>query len=81
MQRHCSVEINGGLPAGVRHELERRFGPVELARTRGNHRTGTMLRGLTLDQSALRALLDLLWDAGVQINAVHTTEGGTHVRH
>jgi len=77
MQRHCSVEINGGLPAGVRHELERRFGPVEI----GNHQTGTMLRGLTLDQAGLRALLDLLWDASVQINAVHTTEGETHVRY
>jgi hypothetical protein len=77
MQRHCTVEIHGGLPAGVRHELERRFGPVEI----GNHRTRTMLRGLTLDQAGLRALLELLWDAGVQINAVHTAEGEDHVRH
>lgn len=77
MQRLCSVEIEGVIPAGVRHELEGRFGPVEI----GNHRTRTMLRGLTLDQAGLRALLDLLWDAGVQINAVNTTEGETHVRY
>jgi hypothetical protein len=77
MQRHRSVEIDGCLPAGVRDELERRFGPVVIA----DHRPHTVLRGLILDQSGLRALLDLLWDAGLQINAVSTSEGDTHVGH
>lgn len=68
VQRQCRVEIAGRLPAGLRDELERRFGPVEVhpgART-------TALTGPSLDQAGLRALLGLLWDAGVEVSAVRT---------
>jgi hypothetical protein len=74
MQRHCRVEIDGALPAGLRDELVRRFGLLEI---RGDpHRT--TLSGLMLDQAGLRALLDLLWDTGLQITAVSATSTAGH---
>lgn len=68
MQQACRIEIAGRLPAGLRDELERRFGSMDVhpgART-------TALTGLPLDQAGLRALLGLLWDAGVEISTVRT---------
>ncbi|HSJ44639.1 MAG TPA: hypothetical protein VK923_08160 [Euzebyales bacterium] len=68
MQRQCRIEIAGRLPAGLGEELERRFGPMDVhagART-------TALTGPPLDQAGLRALLGLLWDAGVEVSAVRT---------
>jgi hypothetical protein len=72
MQRHCRVEIARPLPAGLRDELDRRFGPLQIR----DEPDGIVLRGLTVDQAGLRALLGLLWDAGVQVNAVSTTRSG-----
>jgi len=77
MQRDCRIEIDGCLPVAVRNELDRRFGPVEIHEVRDV----TVLAVRGLDQSALRALLDLLWDAAVQISAVIIIRGGANVRH
>ena len=73
MQRHCRIEIAGRLPTGLRDELDRRFGPTVV-----HERTGTTaLVGLRLDQAGLRALLDLLWDAGVEVSAVHSADAAS----
>jgi len=74
MQRHCRVEVDRALPAGLRDELDRRFGPLEIS----DRPDATVVRGLTLDQAALRALLGALWDAGVQVTAVTTAAAGDH---
>jgi hypothetical protein len=71
MDRDCRIEIDCRLPAGVRDELDRRFGPVEIRDDR--HRT--VLRAVALDQAGLRALLGLLWDAGLRVDALTTTPG------
>jgi hypothetical protein len=74
-QRHCRIEVASGLPAGLRDELDRRFGLVQIRDAPGR----TMLGGLMVDQARLRALLDMLWDAGVQVIAVSTTNAdGDH---
>lgn len=74
-QRHCRIEVASVLPAGLRDELDRRFGLVQIRAAAGR----TMLTGLMVDQARLRALLDMLWDAGVQIIAFSTTNaGGDH---
>ena len=72
MQRHCRVEVDRVLPAGLRDELDRRFGPLEIS----DRSDGAIVSGLTLDQAALRALLGALWDAGVQVTAVTTAQPG-----
>jgi hypothetical protein len=77
MQRDFRIEIDGCLPVAVRHELDRRFGPVEIHEARDV----TVLAVRGLDQSALRALLDVLWDAAAQIRTVITIRGGSHVSH
>lgn len=71
MQRHCRVEVDRGLPAGLRDELDRRFGPLDVR----DQPDRTVVSGLRLDQAGLRALLGALWDAGVHVTAVTTTEG------
>ena len=58
--------IRGRLPSVAREELRRRFGEVEV-HARG---AGTVVSGLTVDQSALRAALGLLWDVGCEIQLV-----------
>ncbi len=68
MQRQCRIEIAGRLPAGLRDELERRFGPTDVR----ERTVTTALTGPPLDQAGLRALLGLLWDAGVEVSAVRT---------
>jgi hypothetical protein len=68
MQRHCRVEVDRVLPAGLRDELDRRFGPLEIS----DRPEGAVVGGLALDQAGLRALLGALWDAGVQVTAVTT---------
>ena len=60
------LEIRGRLPRGAQEELRRRFGEVEV-RSQGAR---TVVSGLTVDQSALRAVLSLLWDIGSEAHLV-----------
>jgi hypothetical protein len=60
------LEIRGPLPRLAQEELRRRFGEVEV-RSRG---TRTVVSGLTVDQAALRAALNLLWDVGSEVHLV-----------
>jgi hypothetical protein len=71
MERHYRIEVDGRLPAGVRDELHRRFGPVAVHDDPGH----TVVCAATVDQSGLRALLGLLWDAGLRITAMTTMTG------
>lgn len=72
MHRTCTVEIDGALPVGVRDEVSRRFGHVRVRRD-GDR---TVVGDLHLDQSGLRGLLDLLWDAGAHVTGVVTAAPG-----
>ncbi|HEX6255968.1 MAG TPA: hypothetical protein VFZ70_09175 [Euzebyales bacterium] len=66
MDRSCRIEIAGRLPTGLHDELDRRFGPLRTRRDAGR----TVLEHPSMDQAALRAVLTLLWDAGIQIHVV-----------
>jgi hypothetical protein len=70
MTSHYRVEIRGALPGGLADELRRRFG--EFAHHTENGRT--VLTHLELDQAALRALLDQLWDVHSEIRLVTTID-------
>jgi hypothetical protein len=62
------IRIGAALPDGVTAEIERRFGPVGALTVRNR---GLALRGVVTDQSALRALLALLWDLNADLISVH----------
>jgi hypothetical protein len=64
------VEIRGTLPDGLTNELHRRFG--EFTHHTDNGRT--VLTHLDLDQAALRAVLDQLWDLHSEIHLVTTID-------
>ena len=68
MQRQCRIEITGRLPAGLRDEMDRRFGPTDVRERNAR----TTLTGPPLDQAGLRALLGVLWDAGLEVTVVRT---------
>jgi hypothetical protein len=63
MQRNRRVEIAGHLPAGLRNEISRRLGPIDL-RAEGSR---SVLELQALDEAAVRALLELLWESGVAV--------------
>jgi hypothetical protein len=60
------LEIRGPPPHLARDEIRRRFGDVEV-RSDGEL---TVVPGLSADQSALRAVLSLLWDLGSEVRLV-----------
>ena len=66
MELTYRLEIRGPLPHLARDEIRRRFGEVEV-RSDGEL---TVVPGLTADQSALRAVLSLLWDLGSEVRLV-----------
>ena len=68
MHQQHRIEITGRLPRNLRDELERRFGPTDVRQRNAT----TTLTGPPLDQAGLRALLGLLWDAGVEVSVVRT---------
>ena len=64
------VEIQGVLPGGLAGELRRRFGEF----THHTEHDRTVLTHLELDQAALRALLDQLWDGHSEVRLVTTID-------
>ena len=64
------VEIRGALPGGLANELRRRFGEF----THHTEHGRTVLTDLELDQAALRALLDQLWDVHSEVRTVTTVD-------
>lgn len=70
MTTHYRVEIRGALPGGLADELRRRFGEF----THHTENGRTVLTHLELDQAALRALLDQLWDVHSEVRLVTTID-------
>jgi hypothetical protein len=63
------VEIRGPLPRVAQDELRERFGEVRV----WSHGQQTVVSGRSADQAALRAVLSLLWDVGVEVRLVEAT--------
>jgi hypothetical protein len=66
MTSHYEVTVAGRLPEWTAGSIRARFGPVHV------HPQGrtTAISGTVCDQSALRALLGLIWDTGATIVAL-----------
>jgi hypothetical protein len=63
------LEIRGPLPRVAQDQLRARFGDVRV-QSDGDR---TLVSGHTADQAALRAVLSLLWDVGVEVLVVEAT--------
>ena len=77
MKLRYRVEIRGAVPSGLANELRRRFGEF----THHTEHGRTVLTHLDLDQAALRALLDQLWDVHSELRLVATTDDETTLEH
>ena len=69
MELTYRLEIRGPLPRIAQDQLRERFGEVRL-QSDGDR---TLVSGNCADQSALRAVLSLLWDVGVEVRVVEAT--------
>ena len=63
------LEIRGPLPRIAQDQLRERFGDVRMQ----SDRDRTLVSGHCADQAALRAVLNLLWDVGVEVRVVEAT--------
>ena len=75
----CRVDLAGRIPAARVELIRSRFGDMSLRTSRER----TVLEGPVADQSAVRALLNLLWDTGSDIRSVRviTTDDLSRRRH
>ena len=62
--------VTGPVPGAVVERIRARIGDVTTRSAAG----GTVLEGPIADQAAVRALLDLLWDAGGAVRLLRITE-------
>ena len=65
MASRCRVDLAGSIPAGQITVIQSRFDDVTQRHAVG----GTVLECRIADQSAARALLNLLWDVGSEIRS------------
>jgi hypothetical protein len=63
------LEIRGPLPRVAQDQLRERFGDVRM-QPDGDR---TLVSGRCADQAALRAMLNLLWDVGLEVRVVEAT--------
>jgi hypothetical protein len=63
------LEIRGPLPRVAQDQLRERFGDVRM-QPDGDR---TVVSGHCADQAALRAMLNLLWDVGLEVRVVEAT--------
>jgi hypothetical protein len=63
------LEIRGPLPRVAQDQLRERFGDVRI-QPDGDR---TLVSGHCADQAALRAMLNLLWDVGLEVRVVEAT--------
>lgn len=61
--------LTGPVPEMLAELVRLRFGDVTIRRDAGQ----TVLQGLIADQSAIRALLNLLWDLGSDVRLLRVT--------
>ena len=66
MELTYRLEIRGPLPRIAQDQLRERFGEVRM-QSDGDR---TLVSGHCADQAALRAMLSLLWDVGVEVRVV-----------
>ena len=69
MELTYRLEIRGPLPRIAQDQLRQRFGDVRM-QSNGDR---TLVSGHSADQAALRAVLSLLWDLGVEVLVVEAT--------
>jgi hypothetical protein len=69
MELTYRLEIGGPLPRVAQDQLRERFGDVRVQ----SYGDRTLVSGLCADQAALRAMLSLLWDVGVEVRVVEAT--------
>ena len=69
MELTYRLEIRGPLPRVAQDQLRERFGDVRV-QSDGDR---TLISGHCADQAALRAVLSLLWDIGVEVRVVDAT--------
>ena len=62
MRRYC-LTVSGLVPGSVLTDVRRRFGMVDVTKAAGR----TEIRLQVADQAALRALLDVVWDASADV--------------
>lgn len=67
------VTVAGPVPAAVAELIRLRFGDVSVSPLPEGR---TVLEGEVLDQSAVRALLNLLWDVGSDVRTLRVTARG-----
>ena len=72
----CRVDLAGRIPAVQVELIRSRFGDMSLRTSRER----TILKGPVADQSAVRALLNLLWDTGSDIRSLRVTTLGDLTR-
>jgi hypothetical protein len=63
------LEIGGPLPRVAQDQLGERFGDVRM-QSDGDR---TLVSGHCADQAALRAMLSLLWDVGLEVRVVEAS--------
>ena len=69
MELTYQLETRGPLPRIAQDQLRERFGDVRM-QSDGDR---TLMSGQCADQAALRAMLSLLWDLGVEVRVVEAT--------
>lgn len=69
MELTYRLEIRGPLPRIAQDQLRERFGDVRM-QPDGDR---TLVSGQCADQAALRAMLSLLWDVGLEVRVVEAT--------
>lgn len=69
MELTYRLEIRGPLPRIAQDQLRARFGDLRM-QSDGDR---TLVSGNCADQAALRAMLSLLWDVGVEVRMVEAT--------
>jgi hypothetical protein len=71
MSSHLQVTVAGRLPVSTAGSIRSRFGAVDVHPV-----VGTTAVSVTVsDQSALRALLELIWDSGAAVVALSVDDG------
>ena len=69
MELTYRLEIGGPLPRIAQDQLRERFGEVRM-QSDGDR---TLVSGHCADQAALRAMLSLLWDVGLEVRVVEAS--------
>jgi hypothetical protein len=66
------LQITGPVPRSVAELIRARFGDMTIT----SHPGRTEIQGPIADQSAVRALLNMLWDVGSDIRSLQVCERG-----